>query len=118
MRTGITVVWMTDEHPYAASVQDRVWTALAARPEWRAWLEEHVFDRPRRSFVFYEDRYDDRLVIRGDTLRYVVSIEEVEAAFDERSLPEFMAGLFGDVYAAWAETLGVPGPPAVDDPPH
>jgi hypothetical protein len=111
VRTGITVVWMADPHVYAESVQDEVWGALAAEPEWQAWLGEHIFDADRVSIVFYEDRLDDRLVIRGDTLRYVVPIQEVRTAFDQHDLPAFMARLFREVYLAWARKLGVPDPP-------
>ena len=118
MRTGITVVWMTDPHTYAESVQDQVWGELASRPDWVAWLDEHIFGADRHSIVFYEDRFDDRLVIRGDTLRYVVPIEDVLRAFETHHLPDFMAHLFHEVYLAWAHKLGVPEPPAVAHPVH
>lgn len=111
MRTGITVVWMADPHTYAESVQDQVWGELAARPEWQAWLGEHIFGDDRVSIVFYEDRPDDRLVIRGDTLRYVVPVADVRAAFEKHYLPDFMAHVFHEIYVAWAHKLGLPDPP-------
>lgn len=114
METGITVVWMTDPHTYAESVQDRVWRDLASRPDWQDWLRQHVFDAGRISIVFYEDRPDDRLVVRGDTLRYVVPIDDVQTAFEKHDLPEFMAVLFREVYLGWAHKLDLPEPPAVD----
>lgn len=116
MRTGITVVWMTDPHTYAESVQDRVWGQLAARPDWQAWLGEYIFVADRHSIVFYEDRHDERLVIRGDTLRLVVPIQEVLAAFEKHQLPDFMAHLFREVHLAWAHKLGAPEPPAAVRP--
>ena len=118
MRTGITVVWMADPHTYAESVQDRVWGELASRPEWQAWLGEHILGAERISIVFYEDRLDDRIVVRGDTLRYVVPIGDVVAAFEKHYLNEFMAHLFREVYLAWSHKLGVSEPPAVADPPR
>jgi hypothetical protein len=111
VRTGITVVWMADPHTYAESVQDQVWGELAARPDWQAWLGEHIFGPDRVSIVFYEDRLDDRLVIRGDTLRYVVPVDDVLAAFEKHYLPDFMAHLFREIYVAWARKLGLPDPP-------
>jgi len=118
VRTGITVVWMADPHTYAEAVQEAVWGDLAARPEWQAWLGEYILGAERISIVFYEDRHDDRLVIRGDTLRYVVPVDDVRAAFEKHYLPDFMAHLFREVYVAWAQRLGVPEPPAVADPVH
>ena len=68
-----------DPHTYAESVQDKVWAELSSRPEWQAWLGEYIFDAERISIVFYEERYDDRIVVRGDTLRYVVPVDDVVA---------------------------------------
>jgi hypothetical protein len=118
LRTGITVVWMGDPHIYAESVQEKVWAELSSRPEWQAWLEEYIFVPGRISIVFYEDRYDDRIVIRGDTLRYVVPLDDVVAAFEKHYLPDFMAHLFREVYLAWAHKAELPEPPGVADPPH
>ena len=91
MKTGITVVWMADPHTYAESVQDAVWAELASRPEWQAWLGEHIFGAERISIVFYEDRLDDRIVVRGDTLRYVVPIDDVRRGVRE-ALPARLHG--------------------------
>lgn len=118
MKTGITVVWMADPHTYAESVQDEVWAELASRPEWQAWLGEHIFAAERISIVFYEDRFDDRIVVRGDTLRYVVPLDDVATAFEKHYLPDFMAHLFREVYLAWTHKLGLPDPPPVTDLQH
>jgi hypothetical protein len=117
VETGITVVWMTDPHVYAGSVQERVWGELSSRADWRSWLEKHILAPGRVSIVFYEERPDERLVIRGDTLRFVVPVDEVRTAFEKHDLPEFMAVLFREVYLAWAHKLGLPEPPAVETTP-
>jgi hypothetical protein len=118
VNTGITVVWMGDPHTFAESVQEHVWGELSSRPEWQAWLGEYILGAGRISIVFYEERYDDRIVIRGDTLRYVVPFDDVLAAFEKHYLPDFMAHLFREVYVAWAHKLEIPEPPGVADPPH
>jgi hypothetical protein len=116
VETGITVVWMTDPHTYAESVQDRVWRDMASRPAWRSWLDEHIVGPQRLSIVFYEERPDDRLVVRGDTLRYVVPLEDVQTAFEKHDLPDFMAVLYREVFLGWARHLDLPEPPAADTP--
>jgi hypothetical protein len=116
VKTGITVVWMSDPHTYAESVQDQVWAELSSRPEWQAWLGEYIFASGRISIVFYEDRFDDRIVIRGDTLRYVVPVDDVLKAFEKHEVPDFMAHLFREVYLAWAHKFDLPEPPGVAHP--
>ncbi|MFC6286803.1 hypothetical protein ACFP3Q_11370 [Nocardioides sp. GCM10027113] len=108
----ISVVWLGEHNTCAGSVQGRVWTAICARDDWAAWLDEHV-DPDLLVVVEFSERDRERLTLRGDTLSYLVPDAYVRAAYEARTLPDFMAELFHDLYAAYAQRRRLPAPPGV-----
>ncbi len=118
MRTGITVVWMGDPHTYAESVQEKVWGELSSRPEWQAWLGEHIFgasgSASSSTRTGTTTGSSSAATPCATSSRSTTSL----AAFEKHYLPDFMAHLFREVYLAWAHKLDLPEPPDVADPPH
>ncbi|MCW2791027.1 MAG: hypothetical protein JWO76_125 [Nocardioides sp.] len=113
-RSGINVAWMADSNQYAESIRQRTWAALASREDWSHWLSKHIDLDCMLSFVYFEDRAKERLVLRGDSVSYYVPMNHVRAAHEMHTLPSLMSEIFRSVYVKWAEKRGLPSPPAVD----
>lgn len=113
---GVSVAWMAEHNFYADGVRHRVWQALATRPDWSEWLGTYMDLQTMHSYVYFEERSSDRLLMRGDNVFYYVPATYVEAAHRARNLPDFMAGLFRDIFAKWADKRGFPPPPPADLP--
>lgn len=113
--TGVSIAWLAEKHQYAAAVLDRVWADISQRPEWAAWLDENFDYREGVNIVYFEDRSKERLVLRNGDCDYYVPIGAVEAAYQARTLPEFMAEIYGHVWSARADKYGKPSPPPLGD---
>jgi hypothetical protein len=114
LRTGISVAWMVDMNSYADSIRRRTWKSIASQPDWADWLAEHVDFDKMESYVYIEGRDKQRLVVRGNTLSAYVPAADVQAAYEMKTLPAFMADLYRSVFAKWAEKRKLPAPPGVE----
>ena len=111
VRTGVNVAWMEDANTYAESVRKRTWQSLATSPDWSTWLAENVDFDSMESFIYFEDRRDSRLAVRGNKLSYYIPMVHVQAAYEMKTLPSFMSEIFRDVWVKWADKRNLPEPP-------
>ncbi len=110
---GVNVAWLAENNTWAASVSNRTWNSIARMPQWASWLDTYLRPAGVHVIVNFEDRPSQRMLVRGDTLHAYVPMSYVRAAAEARTLPRFMAELYGQLHLKWADKAGWPPPPTI-----
>lgn len=81
--TGISVDFYDSRSTVHADLQEKVWQAIAATPEWDAWLRAHYrWPDSHFSMVSYENREKRRIGIRAGNLTCRERVGDLLAAVE------------------------------------
>ena len=97
--------------PHVEEEFDRVWDAMAADPDWKAWMDDHIVANDLYVIAQFEDRTKASLRRSGHDLIYYIPTQWIDAARSEGTIRELARTIFEDAYAGWATRLRVPAPP-------
>ncbi|WP_193604600.1 hypothetical protein [Nocardioides dongkuii] len=110
---GVSTMFLAENNSWAQSVAHRTWRWIAQTPAWSSWMDTYKRPAEVHVIVSFEDRDAQRMLVRGDTLFAYVPMSYVRAAAEARTMPRFMAELYGQIHRRWAEKRGWPPPPEI-----
>lgn len=96
--SDISAAWLAEDLPPETSEVAMVWDDLAATPEWRRWLDDHIVPLTVFSMVTVDERDRTLMRVTGDDLSYFVPAAQVRAVAECGTLAELMQQIFIDVW--------------------